>query len=152
VGAAIALSRLLDIYLKDDAAEKPAVKEVKAETPAPEQQHKNSKEARRKTEDKTAHVVASKKAAVWVPRIASWDLRLTAIVPIVYMMMLFAWHCTWVTSNAYSSPSVVLASRNADGSQFIIDDFREAYYWLRQNTPKDTRVMRFVAVILLGLK
>lgn len=46
-----------------------------------------------------------------------------------------------MTSSAYSSPSVVLASRNADGSQYIIDDFREAYYWLRQNTPQETRVM-----------
>ncbi len=44
-------------------------------------------------------------------------------------------HCTWVTSNAYSSPSVVLASRMPDGSQHIIDDYREAYQWLRQNTP-----------------
>ena len=46
-----------------------------------------------------------------------------------------------VTSTAYSSPSVVLASRNPDGSQHIIDDFREAYYWLRQNTPVDAKVM-----------
>jgi dolichyl-diphosphooligosaccharide--protein glycosyltransferase len=50
-------------------------------------------------------------------------------------------HCTWVTSNAYSSPSVVLASQNQDGSQHIIDDFREAYYWLRQNTPETAVVM-----------
>ena len=35
----------------------------------------------------------------------------------------------------------MLASRNQDGSQNIIDDFREAYYWLRQNTPKDAVVM-----------
>lgn len=56
-------------------------------------------------------------------------------------LLLFVAHCTWVTSNAYSSPSVVLASRLPDGSQHIIDDYREAYYWLRQNTPKDARIM-----------
>lgn len=28
-----------------------------------------------------------------------------------------------------------------DGSQYIIDDYREAYYWLRMNTPDDARVM-----------
>lgn len=56
-------------------------------------------------------------------------------------LLLFVLHCTWVTSNAYSSPSVVLASRMSDGSQHIIDDYREAYYWLRQNTPQDARVM-----------
>jgi dolichyl-diphosphooligosaccharide---protein glycosyltransferase len=56
-------------------------------------------------------------------------------------LLLFVLHCTWVTSNAYSSPSVVLASRMPDGSQHIIDDYREAYYWLRQNTPQDAKVM-----------
>lgn len=56
-------------------------------------------------------------------------------------LVLFVYHCTWVTSNAYSSPSVVLASTQADGSMFLIDDFREAYYWLRMNTKDDARVM-----------
>jgi asparagine N-glycosylation enzyme membrane subunit Stt3 len=55
--------------------------------------------------------------------------------------MMFAVHCTWVTSNAYSSPSIVLASYGQDGSRQIIDDFREAYYWLWQNTHEDARVM-----------
>jgi dolichyl-diphosphooligosaccharide---protein glycosyltransferase len=56
-------------------------------------------------------------------------------------LLLFVLHCTWVTSNAYSSPSVVLASRMPDGSQHIIDDYRESYYWLRQNTPQDAKIM-----------
>ena len=56
-------------------------------------------------------------------------------------LLLFVAHCTWVTSNAYSSPSVVLASRMPDGSQHIIDDYREAYYWLRQNTAENAKVM-----------
>ncbi|KAL1854709.1 oligosaccharyl transferase stt3 subunit [Paecilomyces lecythidis] len=60
---------------------------------------------------------------------------------IVTYLLLFVSHCTWVTSNAYSSPSVVLASRMPDGSQFIIDDYREAYYWLRQNTPQNAKIM-----------
>lgn len=56
-------------------------------------------------------------------------------------LLLFVAHCTWVTSNAYSSPSVVLASRLPDGSQHIIDDYREAYYWLRQNTDQNAKIM-----------
>ena len=56
-------------------------------------------------------------------------------------LLLFVLHCTWVTSNAYSSPSVVLASRLPDGSQHIIDDYREAYYWLRQNTAPNAKIM-----------
>ena len=37
--------------------------------------------------------------------------------------------------------SVVLASQNPDGTRNILDDFREAYYWLRTNTDKDARIM-----------
>ncbi|ODV98058.1 hypothetical protein PACTADRAFT_47880 [Pachysolen tannophilus NRRL Y-2460] len=59
----------------------------------------------------------------------------------IFYLWFYVHHCTWVTSNAYSSPSVVLASRNPDGSQHLIDDYREAYYWLRMNTPEDSKVM-----------
>ena len=43
--------------------------------------------------------------------------NLSAVVVLLMMMfmVLFAVHCTWVTSNAYSSPSVVLATTNHDG-------------------------------------
>ena len=63
------------------------------------------------------------------------------LLSVAMMLMLFAVHCTWVTSNAYSSPSIVLASYNNDGTRHIIDDFREAYYWLRKNTAEKARVM-----------
>ncbi|KAI0630896.1 oligosaccharyl transferase STT3 subunit [Trametes polyzona] len=69
------------------------------------------------------------------------DTRALVIFNALGMLLFFVLHCTYVTSSAYSSPSVVLASTNPDGSQHIIDDFREAYYWLRQNTPEDAVVM-----------
>ncbi|MES1909922.1 MAG: hypothetical protein MHM6MM_002603 [Cercozoa sp. M6MM] len=53
----------------------------------------------------------------------------------------FTVHCSWVTSMAYSSPSIVLQSTNPDGSKRIFDDFREAYQWLSHNTPEDAKVM-----------
>jgi dolichyl-diphosphooligosaccharide---protein glycosyltransferase len=34
------------------------------------------------------------------------------------LLVLFAVHCTWVTSNAYSSPSIVLATYGHDGMNF----------------------------------
>ncbi|SNX87384.1 probable oligosaccharyltransferase [Melanopsichium pennsylvanicum] len=69
------------------------------------------------------------------------DSRFFVTIYSLLLLLVFVLHCTFVTSTAYSSPSVVLASRNADGSQHIIDDFREAYYWLRSNTPSDAKVM-----------
>ncbi|CAK7327884.1 unnamed protein product [Dovyalis caffra] len=58
-----------------------------------------------------------------------------------YLLSRYAIHCTWVTSEAYSSPSIVLAARGAHGNRVIFDDYREAYYWLRQNTPPEAKVM-----------
>ncbi|XP_017774410.1 PREDICTED: dolichyl-diphosphooligosaccharide--protein glycosyltransferase subunit STT3B [Nicrophorus vespilloides] len=69
------------------------------------------------------------------------NLRSIVIVVVMVLLMLFAVHCTWVTSNAYSSPSIVLASYSGDGTRQILDDFREAYFWLSQNTADEARVM-----------
>ena len=69
------------------------------------------------------------------------DTRAMILIHTASLLFFFVLHCTWVTTNAYSSPSVVLASSDGQGGQNIIDDFREAYYWLRQNTPTDAVVM-----------
>jgi dolichyl-diphosphooligosaccharide--protein glycosyltransferase len=69
------------------------------------------------------------------------DTRVMILFHTASLLFFFVLHCTWVTSNAYSSPSVVLASSDGQGGQNIIDDFREAYYWLRLNTPTDAVVM-----------
>jgi len=66
----------------------------------------------------------------------------TAVVTMMTVFLLtYTFHCTWVTSEAYSSPSIVLSARSGDGGRIIFDDFREAYYWLRYNTPEDAKVM-----------
>ncbi|XP_046396858.1 dolichyl-diphosphooligosaccharide--protein glycosyltransferase subunit STT3B [Ischnura elegans] len=69
------------------------------------------------------------------------NIRSIVIVALLMLLMMFAVHCTWVTSNAYSSPSIVLASYAQDGSRQILDDFREAYHWLSQNTDVDAHIM-----------
>ena len=43
------------------------------------------------------------------------NYRSVVIVVVLMMLLMFAVHCTWVTSNAYSSPSIVLASYRQDG-------------------------------------
>merc|ERR1711953_1021193 len=68
-------------------------------------------------------------------------VKTVVIVISLMMLCMFAVHCTWVTSNAYSSPSIVLASYRQDGGRNILDDFREAYYWLWQNTADNATVM-----------
>lgn len=74
-------------------------------------------------------------------RTMPWDMRFLVLGSLFIMLELFVFHCTHITSSAYSSPSVVLASQTPTGQVQIIDDFREAYYWLRENTPQDAKVM-----------
>ena len=63
------------------------------------------------------------------------------VVMMTFFLITYTFHCTWVTSEAYSSPSIVLSARSHDGSRIIFDDFREAYWWLRMNTAEDAKVM-----------
>lgn len=119
VAAAMALSSVLDSYL----LVQPPPKEA-----APAKGNGNSSEGLRSTRGTVFGIHSTFSKVFMTSGVA------------VYLL-LFVAHCTWVTSNAYSSPSVVLASRMPDGSQFIIDDYREAYYWLRQNTPRNAKIM-----------
>lgn len=118
VSAAIALSKLFDIYLD-------IVDLFKTDT-----EPEDEKESEKKKKQKAFKFPI-------LPLVS----RILVMASFTFYLFYFVLHCTWVTSNAYSSPSVVLASRNPDGSQNIIDDYREAYYWLRMNTPEDAKVM-----------
>ncbi|CAD5214730.1 unnamed protein product [Bursaphelenchus okinawaensis] len=60
---------------------------------------------------------------------------------LLFILLMYVAHCTYVTSNAYSHPSVVLQTSTSDGGRYIMDDFREAYYWLRKNTDDDAKIM-----------
>lgn len=128
VAAALALSRILDTYLV-------------AESP-PQGSHANG-DATKDSLKAAATAVQDSLRSTRNPLIGiySWISKVSVVGSITTYLLLFVLHCTWVTSNAYSSPSVVLASRMPDGSQHIIDDYREAYYWLRQNTPENAKVM-----------
>ena len=44
-------------------------------------------------------------------------------------------------SHALSNPSIMFKAQLRNGETIIIDDYREAYWWLRDNTPEDSRVM-----------
>lgn len=63
-------------------------------------------------------------------------------VPVFLLLSYFIIHCNWITSSAYSNPSVVMASTNPQtGEKNIIDDIREGYSWLRRNTDRESKVL-----------
>lgn len=145
VAAAVAFSSLLDTYI--DPAEPNVPKEEAeategdpaiADVPTTPKKAKKAPAPPPTLGDFVGKFVADEKKP---HGIFGLNTRIAVILNALAMLVFFVLHCTWVTANAYSSPSVVLASSNPDGSQHIIDDFREAYYWLRQNTPKDAVVM-----------
>lgn len=131
VAAAIALSQILDTFLVSSQPEPPADDATNGSTNGAA------------IKDKVASVIPDTLRSTKAPVVGiySYVSKATISGAVTVYLLLFVLHCTWVTSNAYSSPSVVLASRLPDGSQHIIDDYREAYYWLRQNTAPTAKVM-----------
>lgn len=69
------------------------------------------------------------------------DVAIGVMLFFIWFLSSYIYHSTYMAAEAYSSPSIILASRRNDGSRVIIDDFREAYYWLKMNTAKDAKIL-----------
>jgi dolichyl-diphosphooligosaccharide--protein glycosyltransferase len=50
-------------------------------------------------------------------------------------------HYCWRLSEDLSNPTIIVKARLRDGKVINLDDYREAYWWLRDNTPEDARIM-----------
>jgi dolichyl-diphosphooligosaccharide--protein glycosyltransferase len=44
-------------------------------------------------------------------------------------------------AEALSHPTIIQKAQTRDGNVVKIDDYRQAYFWLRDNTPEDSRIM-----------
>jgi len=67
-------------------------------------------------------------------------IAVSIVTGLTLFLVLYVRHCSHVTSEAYSSPSIVLHVGSGSG-RVVFDDFRESYYWLRHNTPENAKVM-----------
>ena len=47
----------------------------------------------------------------------------------------------YMMAQQMSEPSIIVRGRSSTGEPMLLDDFRESYWWLRDNTPEDARVM-----------
>ena len=65
----------------------------------------------------------------------------TVAVGTLLVCLFFGVHAVWVTAEMYSSPSVIVRANKPGGDVGTYDDFREAYYWMRQNTAEDAVFM-----------
>jgi dolichyl-diphosphooligosaccharide--protein glycosyltransferase len=96
--------------------------------------------------EKKETAVAASAAASAAPRVVrvprvSKPVAAMVIAGLTLLFCFYTVHCNWVTSTAYSSPSIVLQANSGDGGLIIFDDFREAYSWLRHNTAKDAKIL-----------
>lgn len=106
--AGVAFSGILEVFLKEDQI--PIAKEQDSEQDEPASEKKQLYDKAGKLKPRPKHDSShqhEQSAGL------SSNLKSIAVVAILMLLMLFAVHCTWVTSNAYSSPSIVLAFYNS---------------------------------------
>lgn len=78
------------------------------------------------------------------------EIAIAFVGLMTFLLITYTFHCTWVTSEAYSSPSIVLSARSHDGGRIIFDDFRESYNWLKMNTPEVSSNILFIFQYLIS--
>ncbi|XP_049849565.1 dolichyl-diphosphooligosaccharide--protein glycosyltransferase subunit STT3A-like [Schistocerca gregaria] len=86
-------------------------------------------------------VTQSKKKAKHYPVRRQKIVHVMSVGLVLLCMFLFIRHSISITAYGYSSPSLILKMRPMSYSNMYLDDYREAYTWLRFNTPQNARIM-----------
>jgi dolichyl-diphosphooligosaccharide--protein glycosyltransferase len=91
----------------------------------------------------SADAVANKAKTARDPYFIS-AIRLAVSVYIVMQLMpklpAFFETCDQMAQHI-SHPTIIQKARTKAGEEVMIDDYRDAYFWLRDNTPEDARIM-----------
>ena len=73
--------------------------------------------------------------------------KIAAAIVVIGMVMVTRtqgrefWAYSHQLAEQLSSPSIMFHATLRDGTPVTVDDYREAYWWLRDHTPEDSRVM-----------
>eukprot|EP00747_Dinoflagellata_sp_TGD_P064097 gnl/TRDRNA2_/TRDRNA2_153735_c1_seq1.p1 gnl/TRDRNA2_/TRDRNA2_153735_c1~~gnl/TRDRNA2_/TRDRNA2_153735_c1_seq1.p1 ORF type:complete len:644 (-),score=116.44 gnl/TRDRNA2_/TRDRNA2_153735_c1_seq1:134-1894(-) len=70
--------------------------------------------------------------------------RKCASVLVIVLLCYFGvdfWVYSQQLAESMGEPSIMFRARLRGGQPIIVDDYREAYWWLRDNTPEDARVL-----------
>jgi len=51
------------------------------------------------------------------------------------------WEFSHEMAKHISHPSIIIKGTLQDGTEVMVDDYREAYFWLKKKTPEDARIM-----------
>ncbi len=134
----------LDLFMDDELEESEVPIEAKAAKKISKKGSNGSekKEERKSGADMTPQVVPPKDSGdpIWV--------RIVRLVVTGYAIQMMIPHANEFKETAermahsISHPTIIMKGRNQNtGEAVTVDDYREAYWWLRDNTPEDARVM-----------
>ncbi|KAI8105598.1 hypothetical protein M9434_000182 [Picochlorum sp. BPE23] len=96
---------------------------------------KSSQKAKKQKGAASAAAMASTRKKVGTRHLLSKDVAIVGCIGISLMLGVYYKHGVYISGNMYSAPSIVLQSGGK-----VFDDFREAYAWLRHNTPEDAKI------------
>ena len=68
------------------------------------------------------------------------DVSIVLLAGIVFAILFYLVHCIYMAADLFSSPTIVMRSRGAYGQSYVIDDYREAYSWLRENAGENAKI------------
>ena len=68
------------------------------------------------------------------------DASAIVLAGLVFMMFFYLVSSIWMAADFYSNPSIVMQSRAAGGQRVMVDEYREAYTWLRMNSKPDSKI------------
>eukprot|EP00889_Picochlorum_renovo_P001289 jgi/Picre1/28319/NNA_003725.t1 len=96
---------------------------------------KSSQKAKKQKGAASAAAMASTRKKGGTRHLLSKDVAIVGCIGISLMLGVYYKHGVYISGNMYSAPSIVLQSGGK-----VFDDFREAYAWLRHNTPEDAKI------------
>lgn len=136
--------------LKPAPAEEDTAKESAA-TPIPAKSGKNkkgsgsaAKSAPKVSSDSTIDELIEAKVSEMMSTPFMKYLRMAVAAYFVYTLVIRVpqfYAYSRMMAVQLSGPSLMFQARLRDGTPIIVDDYREAYWWVRDNTPEDARVM-----------
>ena len=128
------------VSVKDMQTKKRGKGDARAERGGPKRKGDRGEEApeaapRRQPEQKGPEQ-GRRRAVFTVPK----DASAIVLAGLVFMMFFYLVSSIWMAADFYSNPSIVMQSRAAGGQRVMVDDYREAYTWLRMNSKPDSKI------------
>eukprot|EP01065_Artemidia_motanka_P006859 TRINITY_DN1335_c0_g1_i1.p1 TRINITY_DN1335_c0_g1~~TRINITY_DN1335_c0_g1_i1.p1 ORF type:complete len:809 (+),score=257.85 TRINITY_DN1335_c0_g1_i1:107-2533(+) len=140
--------RQAEEYFSTDSAKAKEEEKEKAAGKKEKEKASGKKEKAAKRAAKAEAGVAGALQKNFQPVIDIWNGSPTGRLGIALALCLVFVSCAFNFSSycdrmsvSLSHPSIMFKAQDSTGRIITVDDYREAYWWLRDNTPEDSRVM-----------